>query len=117
MAGFSIDDVRETLPGDVTRLLDAAEGAASRSLAVLGANGLESPELGADLIALGEAGHAVHGTCSLVGADSLASSAKVLEELALRAEEELRKSHAHALSARRAVEACFAGAAEMRGML
>jgi chemosensory pili system protein ChpA (sensor histidine kinase/response regulator) len=114
MASFSIDDVRETLTADVTELLSRIEQCA-RVLTALP----EPPtdEAGPSFRAIGDNGHALHGTCSLVGAESIATSARSLERLAERGETEVRAAAAHLASARRIAETVAAGVTEMRQML
>ena len=66
---------------------------------------------------ISELGHAIVGTTSLVGADSLTDSARALEDLALRGHEALLELDRCLSKARRAAELCSEGARRMRGML
>lgn len=117
MAGFTIDDVRDTMPNDVRRMLDRIAGAAAAQLRGMEAVARSSEE-GVDQLRVVEHGaHAVYGTTSLVGARSMAGSARMVEELAQRGAAELRRAGAHALRARQVAEACQAAAAAMGRML
>ncbi len=114
MASFSIDDVRGTLRADITTLLSRIEESA-RALAAMPEPLME--EEGPSFRVIGDSGHAVGGTCSLVAAESLASSARSMEKLAERGEAEVRAAAAHLATARRIAEVAVAGAWEMNQML
>ena len=114
MASFSIDDVRETLTADITRFLTRIEETAV-SLAGMPAAS-DTAEAGAFRF-IEEAGHAMYGTSSLVSAESLASSAKLLEGLAEQGQRELAAAAVHAERARRIAQVVKEGAVEMRTML
>ena len=66
---------------------------------------------------VGELGHALAGTTSLVGAESLADSARLLEETARAGQEALRQMERHAARARALAGVCRDGAVQMRQML
>jgi chemosensory pili system protein ChpA (sensor histidine kinase/response regulator) len=110
MTSFSIDDVRETLTGDVSRFLATIEATASELVDVC-------VPLGPSFRSIEDAGHAIYGTSSLVSAASLATSAHLLEDLAERGQRELALAAEHAERARRIAEAVRDGAVEMRSML
>ena len=114
MASFSIDDVRDTLQADITRLLARIEESAH----VL-ADVPEPPSLeeGPSFRAIGDHGHAVYGTCALVDAESLAIAARCLEKVAARGEEEVRLAAAHLAVARKLAAIATQGASGMREML
>lgn len=119
MSGFSIDDVRETFTTDITNFLGRIEEAAR---ALLASPSLDQTSLkdinGAPLFEkVGDFAHAVSGTSSLVQANSLAESARMLEHLAGKGLEEVRAIEAHAKEARRIAQHCAEGATEMRAML
>lgn len=87
MTGFTIDDVRETMGPDITSRLAHIELTAravllSPPLARSIENGSPPPRFRA----IADASHAIFGTSSLVHADSLSSTAQVLERLAEQAE-------------------------------
>ena len=126
MPTFSIDDVRETFTVDVSSFLGKIDEGARRLLGspVLAALPAE-PDLSSEPLVDGrptfelisEFGHAIVGTTSLVGADSLTDSARVLEELALRGHEAFVDLDRCAARARRTAEQCLEGARRMRTML
>ena len=118
MTGFTIDDVRETMGPDITSRLAHIELTAravllSPPLARSIENGSPPPRFRA----IADASHAIFGTSSLVHADSLSSTAQVLERLAEQAERELEHVERHAALARRFARLFEAAAAEMRTML
>lgn len=123
MPTFSIDDVRETFTNDVTSFLGKIEDGARLLLESPALSGRpEDPsELHVDgrplFEAISEFGHAVVGTTSLVGADSLTDSARVLEDLALRGHEAFVELDRCLSKARRAANLCSEGAKRMRYML
>ncbi len=83
MSSFSIDDVRGSFTTDVSSFLERIHGRAQAALAmpVLGPETLaEEPR--ACFTAVADLGHAIYGTTSLVGVESLRESARALEELA-----------------------------------
>src|SRR3954469_11692008 len=115
MASFSIDDVRDTMTADVRAFLTKIE-----DCSVQLSDAYPPPPSGQaapSFRAIEEAGHAIYGTSSLVGADSLATSAKLIEELALRGQELLELAAHYGERARRIASLALSGAAEMRGML
>jgi chemosensory pili system protein ChpA (sensor histidine kinase/response regulator) len=114
MSGFSIDDVRDTLNRDVGSLLAEVERAAGEIAGGCadGSSGLEER-----FVQIEHGGHAVYGSTSLVGARSLSSSARLLEELSQRGAEALRLSQELARRAREAALLCNAGAERMRELL
>lgn len=119
MSGFSIDDVRETFTADITNFLGRIEEAARALLAspALEANSLR--DIGGTFLfeKVGDFAHAITGTSSLVSANSLAESARMIEHLGGKGLEEVRLVEAHAKEARRIAQHCAEGAAEMRAML
>src|SRR5690242_13558568 len=106
MASFSIDDVRDTLRADITQLLARIEESARVLTEVP-----EPPsgEEGPSFRATGDRGHAVYGTCALVEAESLAQSARCLEKLAARGDDEVRRASSHLARARRIAEIAAQG--------
>ncbi|HEY2516305.1 MAG TPA: Hpt domain-containing protein [Polyangiaceae bacterium] len=119
MASFSIDDVRDTIRADITRLLarieETARGFARHPDPPTGESAGEGEAQ--SFQAIGDCGHAIFGTSALVEAESLASSARCLEKLAARGEEEARLAALHLSRARRLAEVAALGAGEMRQML
>jgi chemosensory pili system protein ChpA (sensor histidine kinase/response regulator) len=119
MAGFSIDDVRETFNTDVSSLLTRIEEGAQL---LLGPTGLVEPSLrlpdGRPIFeALADVGHAIGGTTSLVGVESLTESARALEELARGGQEMLVQIEEGMARARETARLCLQGVGRMRGML
>jgi len=123
MPTFSIDDVRETFTHDVSSFLEKIEDGARlvlQSPVLAGpADDPSEPQVGGRPLfeAISEFGHAVVGTTSLVGADSLTDSARVLEDLALRGHEAFVELDRCLSKARRAAHLCSEGAKRMRYML
>lgn len=115
MTSFSIDDVRDTIRRDVQRLLSCIIDDAAELLNAQRGSGLGAWE--ARLQEIGEAGHALFGTTALVAAESLSSSAALIEQLAARAEHELARAERHRQRASHIVALCAEGAQEMRAML
>jgi chemosensory pili system protein ChpA (sensor histidine kinase/response regulator) len=126
MPTFSIDDVRETFTADVSSFIGRIEDGA-RLL-------LEAPPLstwtgGDDQTSeprpdgrplfeiISELGHAIVGTTSLVGADSLTDSARTLEVLALDGHQAFVDLDRCLTRARRVAVQCSEGARRMRSML
>ena len=115
--GFTIDDVRDTLTADVTRLLGRIETTA-RDI-------LERKHLGSEAVpltlplfqAIGDHGHAIYGTARLVSAHSLAHSAARIETLAQRGQDELGKALHHLGAAREIAMTLVGGATDMLAML
>jgi chemotaxis protein histidine kinase CheA/ActR/RegA family two-component response regulator len=114
ITGFSIDDVRGTLTTDITRFLGRIETTAR-----------ELSELAVDNVAeaipmfqtIGDNGHAIFGTTSLVSAESLSSSAMMMERMALLGRDDLARAARHLERARKIAEVLSAGAGEMLAML
>jgi chemosensory pili system protein ChpA (sensor histidine kinase/response regulator) len=115
---FSIDDVRETFTADASGLIARLQLAAETLLA--------SPKLGDQKIeytgrcpfdASADLAHALTGTTSLVGAQSLVDSARLLEQTARAGQESLRQMEIHGARARALAGICRDGAAQMREML
>lgn len=112
MASFSIDDVRETLTTDLTRFLARIDATAEELV-----EATRPPRPDATFRVLEDAGHAIYGTTALVGATSLSGSARLLETLAQRGEEEFTKALEHAARAHEIAALIRAGGKEMSEML
>ena len=119
MASFSIDEVRESFHADMTQRLAeiaAAAGALESSLAAL-------PSLPRDanarplFEAIADRAHAVTGTGSLVGASSLAESARRLEALGRDGQIALNRAREQLARAVQIAQLCGKGAEAMEGML
>jgi chemosensory pili system protein ChpA (sensor histidine kinase/response regulator) len=112
--GFSIDDVRDTISTDMTRFIDRIERAAAT---------LEDPHVLRDageapaFQVIGDSGHAMYGTSALVGAESLANTASMIQHLAEDGKHELALAIKHYTRARELALAASSGAGEMRTML
>jgi chemosensory pili system protein ChpA (sensor histidine kinase/response regulator) len=115
--GFTIDDVRETLTQDVTRLLGRIERAArdildDRALAPDG-----EPASLARFLAIGDHSHAIHGTSCLVSAQSLADSSARMEALAHHGLDQLTRALRHLACARDIAATIASGSTDMLAML
>src|SRR4051812_3457029 len=115
--GFTIDDVRETLTQDVTRLLGRIERAArdildDRALAPDG-----EPASLAGFLAIADHSHAIHGTSCLVAAQSLADSSVRMQALAHHGRDQLTRALRHLASARDIALAITGGSTDMLAML
>ncbi len=115
--GFTMDDVRDTLTTDVTRFLGRIE-ATARELS-------ERRDLGVDEVPraiplfqqIGDQGHAIHGTTCLVDAASLATSAELVERLALLGRDDLARAARYLERAREIAKALTGAAGDMLAML
>src|SRR5688500_13886753 len=117
MNGFTIDDVRDTLTRDVTRFLGRIETTA-RDLCDRRDLAHESVHDAVPLFqTIGDHGHAIFGTTSLVAADSLSSSASAVERLAMLGRDDLARAARHLERARRIAAVLADGATEMLAML
>jgi chemosensory pili system protein ChpA (sensor histidine kinase/response regulator) len=116
MAGFSIDEVRETFEADISSFLSKIEAAGNALLACSALAPLPAPEsLGFSL--LGDLFHTLYGTSMLVGARSLADTAGRLERLSESGAATLQRIVSQQQEVRELAKVCLAGAQEMRGML
>jgi chemotaxis protein histidine kinase CheA/ActR/RegA family two-component response regulator len=118
MTSFTIDDVRDTMPMEVTTFLAELE----ESARVLLVQTPLSPTDGWQPIrtlskTIAARSHAISGTSLLVSANALASCSRSIEDLAARADLELRESEARAERARRAIALIPTGVAHMRDIL
>jgi chemotaxis protein histidine kinase CheA len=119
MASFSIDDVRDSFTADITALLGQIGQSAQGLLALRealpamprNANGRPLFE------AMAAAGHTVAGTAGLVGADSLARSGKLIEQVTRQGQIALRRAQAQLVYAGQLAELCNAAAQAMGSML
>ena len=84
---FSIDDVRDTVSVDITARLSKIE-ASAKDLLDTTAIALEASSSSL-FKTIGEDGHAILGTSSLVSAQSLTASARMMERLANIGHEEI----------------------------
>jgi chemosensory pili system protein ChpA (sensor histidine kinase/response regulator) len=118
MTSFSIDDVRETMPREVTAFLANIEQSAAAFLEVHPPNdgGADTPasEL---LRSIRHCGHAIYGTSSLVAATTLAECADLVERLAEHGHAELVEAQERIARARRVVELLPDGVEQMRSVL
>src|SRR4051812_37260488 len=113
MSGFSIDDVRATITKDINLLLEQIEKNARDVVGTPSAPLRDRLVTWAPFKVMEEAGHAIYGTSALVSAESLASSARLVEELAEEGARELALAVKHMDRARTIAEGVAAGAAEM----
>lgn len=116
MAGFSIDEVRETFEADISSFLTRIEAAGN---ALLACNALAplAPSDTQGFGLLGDLFHTLYGTSMLVGARSLAETAGRLERLSEAGAATLLRIANQQREVRELAKVCLAGAQEMRGML
>ncbi len=115
--GFTIDDVRDTLTQDVTRLLGQIERAA-RDILDDRTPALDGKSAGlAGFLAIGDHSHAIHGTSRLVSAQSLADSSARMEALAHHGRDQLTRALRYLASARDIAAAIAGGSTDMLTML
>lgn len=112
MSTFSIDDVRDTFQPDVTRLLDRVGSQVAQI-----ADRYNLPPQASEFSVVGEAGHALYGTTALVGADSIATTAKYIEHLAGLGQREAQLAAYYAERARSLAQLMNSGCTEMVQML
>jgi chemosensory pili system protein ChpA (sensor histidine kinase/response regulator) len=121
MSRFSIDDVRETFTSDLSHYLGRLEATAKLLLAARPLTADQFPVLtdeGRPIFeSIGNDAHAVLGTAGLVGADSLASTSRRLEELAIDGNQILRQMEALASRARTIADLFASGSAQMKAMM
>jgi chemosensory pili system protein ChpA (sensor histidine kinase/response regulator) len=116
MAGFSIDEVRETFEADISSFLSKIEAAGNALLACNALAPLPLPD-GQGFALLGDLFHTLYGTSMLVGARSLADTAGRLERLSESGAATLQRIVSQQQEVRELAKVCLAGAQEMRGML
>ena len=116
MAGFSIDEVRETFEADISSFLTRIEAAGN---ALLACNALAPlpPSDSQGFALLGDLFHTLYGTSMLVGARSLAETAGRLERLSESGAATLLRIANQQQEVRELARVCVTGAQEMRGML
>jgi chemosensory pili system protein ChpA (sensor histidine kinase/response regulator) len=118
MTSFTIDDVRDTMPAEVTKFLGEIEGSGRDLLAQVPLSSQDGwHPIRALLRTVAARGHAISGTSLLVSANALASCSRSIEKLAARTDIELREAQARAERARRAIELIPAGVAHMHAIL
>jgi chemosensory pili system protein ChpA (sensor histidine kinase/response regulator) len=117
MTAFGLDDVRESYTGDVTRFLAEVESSANSvvSNAALAFPAERSWQPPVDSMVVGL--HGIVGSSSLIGLDTMASSARRLEAIAGCAAESLRMLTWHATRLERIATLCLDGAADLRVIL
>lgn len=117
MTAFGLDDVRESYTGDVTRFLAEVESSAnsvvSTAALALPAERSWKPPVESMIVGL----HGIVGSSSLIGLDTMTSSARRLEVIAGSAAESLRMLTWHATRLQRIAAMCIDGAADLRGIL
>jgi chemosensory pili system protein ChpA (sensor histidine kinase/response regulator) len=113
MQSFTIDDVRETMPREVTGFLHQI---AQRAEEFLASVAWKAEPTGC-LRSIRHHGHAISGSSSLVSATALASCADLVESLAERAQTELLEAEQRLARARRAIALLPAGVEQMQNAL
>src|SRR6478609_10280927 len=115
---FSIDDVRDTMPREVTEFLARIELSSRRFLDQPGpAQPVVEGGTGSLLRTIRRDGHAIYGTSALVSVKTLAACADLVERLAERGFAELAEAERRSARARRMVELIPAGVQHMRTIL
>jgi len=116
MAGFTIDEVRETFEADISSFLAKIEAAGNSLLASNALAPVPLPDSQSFRL-LGDLFHTLYGTSMLVGARSLAETAGRLEQLSESGAALLQRIVSQHHEVRELAKVCLTGAAEMRGML
>ncbi|HEY5957834.1 MAG TPA: Hpt domain-containing protein, partial [Polyangiaceae bacterium] len=118
MTSFTIDDVRDTMPREVTQFLGEIEDSSRSLLAQAPLSELDGWQPIRSLLrTIAARGHAISGTSLLVSANALAACARSIEELAARTDLELKEAQARAERARRTIALIPAGVMQMREIL
>jgi chemosensory pili system protein ChpA (sensor histidine kinase/response regulator) len=118
MTSFSIDDVRDTMPREVTEFLARIERSSRRFLDEPRPAQPAAEDSAASLLrTIRRDGHAIYGTSALVSVKTLAACADLVEQLAERGYAELAEAERRASRARRMVELLPAGVQHMRKIL
>lgn len=117
MTAFGLDDVRESYTSDVARFLTEVE---SNARAVVATAALAIPaerdcQLPIDSMLVGL--HGIVGSSSLIGLDTMTTTARRIEGIAGSAAESLRMLKWHAARLNRIAATCLDGAAELRLIL
>lgn len=116
MAGFSIDEVRDSFEADISGFLSRIEATGNELLASAALSSPDPPG-SRGFASLGDFFHSLYGTSMLVGARSLAETAGRLERLSEAGLATLQKIESQQQEVRELARVCLAGATEMRGML
>jgi chemosensory pili system protein ChpA (sensor histidine kinase/response regulator) len=114
MKAFGLDDVREAYTNDVTRFLAEVENNA-RAVASLAIPAERDCQVTVNSIVVGL--HGIVGSSSLIGVDSMATTARRLENIAGSAAESVRVLKWHLTRLKRIAATCLDGAAELRVIL
>lgn len=115
---FSIDDVRDTMPREVTEFLARIELSSRRFLdEPRPAQPVPEDSTGSLLQTIRRDGHAIYGTSALVSVKTLAACADLVERLAEHGYAELAEADRRAARARRMVELIPTGVQHMRTIL
>lgn len=119
MAGFTLDDIRETFTADMTTLIGAIQ---DTSKTLLGAQALSlripKASTGRSLFeALGSQAHAILGSSSLVNIDSMMTTARALEDFSARGHEALAALEEKVTEVRAMAAVCSDAATALRSML
>jgi chemosensory pili system protein ChpA (sensor histidine kinase/response regulator) len=114
MTAFGLDDVRESYTSDVTRFLAEVERGARRvasamTVALPADSNWEEP---IDSMVVGL--HGIVGSSSLIGLDSMTTTARQLEGIAGSAAESARMLRWHATRLQRIAAACIDGVRDLR---
>lgn len=118
MAGFSIDDVRDSFTKDMGYFIEDIE-VASRAVALDGlpafAEGVGDTRRRLEKI--GDAGHSIAGTSGLIDVMSMSNTARLLEELVAQSHKVLAEVEAQVGRLRRLGGLCQEGSKALRSML
>ncbi|HEY4175806.1 MAG TPA: Hpt domain-containing protein [Kofleriaceae bacterium] len=113
---FTLDDVRESFTNDITRFLTEIEKgskAIASATALAPADRTWLPPINAMVVGL----HGIVGSSSLVGVDTMASTARRLEDIATLASESVNALRAHIARLKKIAGTCLEGSSDLRVML
>jgi chemosensory pili system protein ChpA (sensor histidine kinase/response regulator) len=118
MNSFSIDDVKDTMPREVTAFLTTIENSALEFFDKFPVATHDEESRGSEILrTIRHCGHAILGTSSLVSVKTLAECADLVERLAERAHTELAEAELRQSRARRFIELLPTGVEQMRTVL
>lgn len=117
MTAFGLDDVRESYTNDVTRFLSEVENNAKLivSAATLTIPAERNWQQPVDSMVVGL--HGIVGSSSLIGVETMTTTARQLETIAQSAAESIRMLKWHATRLNRIASVCLDGAIELRMIL
>jgi chemosensory pili system protein ChpA (sensor histidine kinase/response regulator) len=119
MAGFTLDEVRETYAADMSNFVTAIDEAAKGLLSAQALSlGVPRASNGNSLFELvSNHGHAIYGSSSLIDLTSMMSVSRALEDMAARGHELLVRLEAGVAQARSLASLCHESAGALQSML